>query len=101
MNNIDIGILKTISDAETKASLSKYEISVVNDYKLFVTNPFDGTISNLDINALKSSIDKYNAYVELEHKKDIAFLKGGNVGNRFAAAAILSMIPSKRFFDNL
>jgi hypothetical protein len=94
LNTIDIGILNVISGAATQAGLSAYEISVVNDYKLFVANPFDGSISNLDINAMKSSIDKYNAYVELKNKKEIASRQGGEGSSSFAAAGILSMIPS-------
>ncbi len=94
LNTIDTGILNVISGATTQAGLSAYEISVVNDYKLFVANPFDGSISNLDINAMKSSIDKYNAYVELKNKKEIASRQGGEASSGFAAAGILSMIPS-------
>ncbi|MDL2143863.1 hypothetical protein QQY79_15150 [Flavobacterium tructae] len=94
LNTIDIGVLDNILDKAIPAGLSNYEITVVKDYRLFVTNPFDSNISNLDINELKSSIDKYNAYVEFEHKKEIAFLQGGSVGNEFVSGAILSMIPS-------
>lgn len=93
LNTIDFRMLNVISVSATQSGLSNYEIAVVNDYKLFVANPFDGNISNLDINALKRSIDKYNAYVDLENKKKLSLIgEEGRSGS--AAAGLLSMIPS-------
>jgi hypothetical protein len=41
-------------------NLSEHEKAVIGDYILFLQNPFNPSISNLDLSALKSSIDKYN-----------------------------------------
>ena len=45
-------------------NLSEHETKVLKDYILFLDNPFDNSIENLDLPALKSSIVKYNKYVE-------------------------------------
>ena len=45
--------------------LSAHERAVVEDYDRFITNPFNNSITNLDISALRSAITKYNHYLEL------------------------------------
>lgn len=46
--------------------LSNHEKVVLADYDKFIINPFDTSIGNLDISALRSAISKYNKYLELE-----------------------------------
>jgi len=75
-------------------NLSKHEIDAVRDYQKFITNPFDVSITNLDLGTLKSAIGKYNLFVESEK-----LVGASGVGNRygFAAAGLvsaLSLIPN-------
>lgn len=87
-------ITKFAAPTKPYINLSEHEIDVVKDYQKFLADPFDASITNLDLAGLKSSVGKYNSFVESEK------LVGANgVGNKYGFAATglvsaLSLIPN-------
>lgn len=74
--------------------LSENEVLTVNDYIRFIQNPVDPTIKYLDLNLLKSAIDKYNIYVTNE-LRDLRLGPGRTMGFApFGLTSALSLIPS-------
>ena len=86
-NNPDFNPPKIAKQTPPPISLSEHETIVLKDYILFLQNPFDPQISNLDLRALKTSIDKYNKYVEANRIFSTSHFAPG-------LGAALSIIPS-------
>jgi len=79
----------------TNLYLSDSEIKVINNFQAFLINPFNDSLSGLDIALLNSSILKYNKCIEFEKQK---LLSGAGPSPYFALAGAvapaLSQIPS-------
>lgn len=74
-------------------NLSKQEIQAVKNYELFIENPFNDSISELNINLLSSAISKYNKHIEFQRQVALLGLPSPFVGTSGIISA-LSLVPN-------
>ncbi|MEN5195778.1 hypothetical protein [Sphingobacterium faecium] len=86
--------IQVILSANPQIKLSKYEQKVLEAYSNFLDQPFGSNIGKLDIKALGSAIQKYNAFLENERQQDLATLQGGFRKDDYVATAFLPLISS-------
>ena len=87
-NNPEFNPPKVAKQVPPLINLSDHEIAALNDYILFLQNPFNSSLKYLDLSALKSCITKYNKYVETND------FGGPHVRFAPGLGAALSLIPN-------
>lgn len=90
----DKATIQVIINENSQINLSKYEQKVLEAYSNFLNQPFGGNIGKLDIKALGSAIEKYNAFLENKRQQELATLQGGFKKDDYVAAAFLPLISS-------
>lgn len=94
ISKVDLENISKFAELEKPAfNLSKQEIESVKNYKLFIENPFNDTISQLNINLLSSAISKYNKHIEFQ-RQAVLLVNTSEYLDSSGIISALSLVPN-------